>query len=83
MINGRRSDIDILTDILKLSCESAKKTRILYQANLSHKQLERYIDVLMGNGLLIKKMTPFRVYQTSEKGHEFIALSQKINTFFE
>ena len=83
MINGRRSDIDILTDILKLSCESAKKTRILYQANLNHKQLNRYLNVLLEKGLLVKKQTPFRVYQTSEKGHEFINITQKLNTFLE
>ena len=52
MTHHRRTEIDIMVDILKLTQDGAKKTRILYQANLNQPRLNKYLNYLMENGLL-------------------------------
>jgi len=47
MVNNRRSEIDIIGEILNLSRDGAKKTEILYQGNLSYTQLQKYLPFLL------------------------------------
>jgi len=39
----KRSDIDIMANILSEANKSTKKTRIMYRCNLSHSQLQIYL----------------------------------------
>jgi len=48
----RRSSIDIIAEILKLGEPGVGKTRIMYGVNMSHTQLNRYIDFLLRTGFL-------------------------------
>ncbi len=38
-----RGRLDIIADILNVASRDAKKTQIMYQANLSYKVLQRYL----------------------------------------
>ena len=49
-----------------------KKTHLMYKANLSHKQMESYLDELIKNNLIERK--------TSEKRH-FIDVTKKGSDF--
>ena len=49
MVANRRSSIDIVADILRLG--ESNKTRVMYQVNMSHAQLESYLIFLIDRNL--------------------------------
>ena len=66
-----RSKLQIVADILIVAENGAKKTRIMYQANLSHDLLKRYLDeTLEANLISINKDE--KSYITTEKGKVFL-----------
>ena len=65
----RRNDLDIVADILQVARDGAKKTRIVYQANLNFRIVKGYLERLIGNGMLVHD--PPRYY-TAEKGVTYL-----------
>ena len=65
----RRSKLEIMVDILSVARKGAKKTAIVYTANLNFKRLDRYIPYLEDRGLIEKLDSQ---YTTTEKGEEFL-----------
>ncbi len=62
----RRNDMDICHDILKVAETGAKKTRIVYQANLNFKIVKKYLELLMSRNFIELKD---RHYLTTDSGH--------------
>jgi len=48
----KRSRFETMYTILKLCSKGSKKTHIMYRANLSHQQLEKYLAILLDRNLL-------------------------------
>ena len=48
----RRNDLDICADILRVTRNGAKKTHIVYKANLNFSMIKGYLGRLIGKGLL-------------------------------
>jgi len=48
----RRSNIEVVADILRVGEHGAGKTRIMYSANMSYHQLQKYLDLLVDRGCL-------------------------------
>jgi predicted transcriptional regulator len=74
-ISSNRTRLEILASILNVSQHSPLKTHIMYKANLSHMQLEKYLRFLIAKGLLEELSDPERggrFYQITEKGTEFL-----------
>lgn len=71
MIRVNRETIEIYHDILTAASHGAKKTRIMYKANLCCNQLTKYLNRLMGFGLLLLDGDG-RVYIITEKGVDFL-----------
>ena len=71
-MSGRRSDIQIIGEILRLG--ETRKTKIMYRVNMSYAQLQRYLKLLLTRGLLEtvgdEGATPR--YRTTEKGRELL-----------
>ena len=67
---GRRNDLDICAEILQIVKDGAKKTRIVYGANLNFKIVEKYLRRLIENGLL--DMMDERRFITTRKGAQFL-----------
>ena len=65
----KRSDIDIMASILSEAHRGARKTRIMYRCNLSHRQLEVYLKLLLGMGFLVSRSDLFK---TTAKGRKFL-----------
>jgi len=65
----KRSDIDIMASILNEAHTGARKTRIMYRCNLSHRQLQVYLKLLLGIGLLVSHSDLFK---TTAKGLKFL-----------
>jgi len=65
----RRNEIDICADVLRIAEEGAKKTNIVYGANLNFKIVKRYLSRLMERGLLVSRDD---IYSTTEMGLKFL-----------
>ena len=67
-IDRRRSSIEVIADMLRLG--EAGKTEIMYSANMSYYQLQKYLNFLL-NLKLIDKVTvgnPVVTYRVTKKG---------------
>jgi predicted transcriptional regulator len=72
---GNRTRVEILGSILKVAGSGTLKTHIMYRANLSHRQLEKYLSFLENKGLLmgfVDEDTNTNLYKVTEKGIEFL-----------
>jgi len=67
----RRNDLDICADILKVSKAGAKKTHIVYRANLNFKIVKKYLSRLIDNGFLMDG-SDNGIFVTTEKGSDFL-----------
>jgi predicted transcriptional regulator len=67
-----RSSLDIVREVLSIATVKVRKTRIMYGANLSFLQLEKYLSTLLGNALL--SFDGDSGYLTTETGKEFLQL---------
>jgi predicted transcriptional regulator len=66
-----RSKLQIIADILVVAGKGAKKTRIMYQANLSYELLKRYLAETLEAGLIsINKDA--KSYAITQKGEVFL-----------
>jgi predicted transcriptional regulator len=89
MFNKRRSEIQIIGEILRLSMKGAKKTDILYQSNMSFAQLQQYLEFLLKNDILREDMLLTRhgmsskVYVTTAKGHDLLRDINKTLSYFK
>ena len=66
-----RSRLDIIADMLQVASQNAKKTQIMYQANLSYKVLQRYLKDITAASL-ISFETAEQCYMLTQKGQEFL-----------
>jgi predicted transcriptional regulator len=64
-----RDRVRIIADILKVAREGAKKTKIMYIANLSYSLLEKYLRETTAMGFLSHDDS---AYQVTEKGLVFL-----------
>ncbi len=71
-----RSRLDIIADILHVVSRNAKKTQIMYQANLSYTVLQKYIAETTGASL-ISFEDEKRCYTLTAKGQEFLDAYQE------
>lgn len=67
----RRNDLDICADILKVAQTGAKKTQIVYQANLNFKIVKKYLSRRIEKGFL-DPANDRRYYTTTSRGVDFI-----------
>jgi len=66
-----RDRLQIIADILSIADARARKTRIMYQANLSYRLLCRYLGEVLDAGLV--KPEDDDCYVLTAKGKEFLS----------
>ena len=82
---GNRTRLEILASILKVASNGSLKTHIMYKANLSHRQLERYLAFLEERGLLaqgVDEAMGNRIYRITEKGFDFLREYSHVSGYF-
>jgi len=81
-VNRRRSNIEIIGDMLRVGENGAGKTEIMYSVNMSYSQLQKYLGFLVGHGFIdrLKMGNPSVTYQVTEKG---LSLLKSIETVLE
>jgi predicted transcriptional regulator len=75
----KRNNLDICADILRVSRGGAKKTHLVYKANLNFNIVKKYITGLTESGLLEKNGERFYV---TEEGKLFIDRYNKLSSPF-
>jgi predicted transcriptional regulator len=70
-LGSYRDRLDIIADILNVVSREAKKTQIMYQANLSYKVLQRYLTEIVDASLVSFEDTN-QLYLLTGKGHEYL-----------
>ena len=73
-MNRRRSNIEIIADMLRVGENGAGKTEIMYTANMSYSQIQKYLGFLLSHGFInkVKLGNPSVSYQVTEKGGELL-----------
>ncbi|ARM74638.1 winged helix-turn-helix domain-containing protein [Acidianus manzaensis] len=71
----KRSHYEIIYDVLLSCINGTKKTRLMYNANLSFQLLNKYLDLLINKGLIMKKDDK---YVITEKGLQYIKYHQML-----
>jgi len=79
-VNRRRSDIEIIADMLVVGENGAGKTKIMYNANMSYSQIQKYLGYLVGQGLIEKMKigNPSATYQVTESGLKLLQLINSV-----
>lgn len=85
--NGHRGRLDIIADILGASRGGAKRTFLMYQCNLSFRQLKAYSHYLVRQGLLHKTLEDYGSrsgsYEVTEKGREFLRAYEGLKSLMQ
>ncbi len=66
-----RDHLDIVADILNVASRNAKKTQIMYQANLSYRVMQKYLAEL-NSAALIDYCDGTQCYMITSKGKQFL-----------
>ena len=81
----KRNRTDIIHDMLKIMQSNGgkvKKTHLMYKANLSHKQMESYLDELAKNNLIERESSEKRHFiHVTEKGSDFLIKYIQVKEF--
>jgi predicted transcriptional regulator len=69
-VGQRRSSIEIIADMLKVGENGAGKTEIMYSANMSYNQIQKYLGFLVSHGFIdkMKVGNPAVTYQVTDSG---------------
>ena len=80
--NHRRSNIEIIADMLRVGESGAGKTEIMYSVNMSYAQIQKYLSFLISHDFIdrVTVGNPSVTYQVTEKG---ISLLKSIDTVLE
>ncbi|MDY6965399.1 MAG: winged helix-turn-helix domain-containing protein [Halobacteriota archaeon] len=72
-----RSRLDIMLDILGVALNDATKTKIAFAVNLKIDTVERYLDLLTDEGLILMTAQT-STYRTTEKGKDLLKKASEI-----
>jgi predicted transcriptional regulator len=84
-LNRRRSDIEIIGDVLRIGEHGACKTRLMYGVNVSHRQIQRYLGFLTAEGFLDGPGpgSPAATYRVTDSGLRLKHLIERIGAMLE
>lgn len=71
-MNKKRRSLDIAREVLSIASVKVRKTKIMYRANLNFLQVEKYLTILQGSGLL--EHDGDSEYLITRRGKEFLQL---------
>lgn len=70
-VRRKRTSLEVTADVLDAALSGAKKTAIMYRANLSYELLNRYLDMLLAKRLLFDR-DELGFFWVAPKGHRFL-----------
>jgi predicted transcriptional regulator len=84
-ISRRRSDIKIIADMLRAGEKGAGKTEIMYSANMSFSQIQKYLDYLVSQGFIHKVDidNTLKAYQVTDSGLKLLKAIDNLISMLE
>ena len=76
----KRDKLDIIESILLICKDGAKKTEIVYKANLNFKNAEIYLKWLIDREMIMKEG---KIFKITFKGSELLANLQRTSIFMD
>ena len=76
----KRSRFDIIASILLICKNGAKKTEIVYKANLNFRNADVYLKWLNDRGMIMKEG---RIFNITSKGAELLSNLKSASAFME
>lgn len=70
-----------MLDIIKNKNGKIKPTHLMYKANLSHKQMQLYLNELIENGLIEKTQEKKMMIKITKKGIDFCLKYSQVREF--
>ncbi len=80
-MSRKRNNLEITADILRVAVGGAKKSHIVYQANLNFEIIKDYLKNLSNSGLLQSPDQQRKLYTTTKKGVAFIHYVEGMKQF--
>ncbi len=71
-MSKKRSDVEIYAAILSTAKGGAKKSHIVYRANLNFEIVRKYLDHLKAAGLITEPAKGNKLFVTTEKGIDYL-----------
>jgi predicted transcriptional regulator len=73
-VGRRRSSIQIIGDMLRVGENGAGKTEIMYTANMSYSQIQRYLDYLLDQGFVnrVNMDNTLVAYRVTDSGFKLL-----------
>ena len=75
----KRERIEIISEILNICINGARRTQIVYQANLNFKMIDPYLKFLIKKNLIEICQGQQVLYKTTEKGINLMRDINRIN----
>jgi predicted transcriptional regulator len=84
-VGRRRSNIEIIADMLRVGENGAGKTEIMYTANMSYSQIQKYLDYLVNHGFInkVKLDNTMVAYQVTESGLKLLKVIDTLMKMLE
>ena len=81
-VSQRRSNIEIIADMLRIGENGAGKTEIMYSANMSYHQIQKYLEYLVDHGFInkVNMDNSLVAYQVTDSGMKLLKV---IDTLME
>jgi len=80
-MSRKRSNLEVSADILKVALGGAKKSHIVYRANLNFAIIKEYLENLSSSGLLTIPVNGSKLYTTTDKGIAFVNYMNDLKQF--
>ena len=82
-MRDRRDKMSIIQDILRAAQDplGAKKTHLVYGANLNFNRLEKYLVFLLEKDLIELREEPEKKYYITSRGREFMKQAKLVEEF--
>ncbi len=73
-LNNRRSNIQIIAEMLRTGENGAGKTKFMYNNNMSYTQLQKYMSFLITRGFIaeVQVGNPKVTYQVTDSGSRLL-----------
>ncbi|MDD5039110.1 MAG: winged helix-turn-helix domain-containing protein [Dehalococcoidales bacterium] len=74
-VSQRRSNIEIIADMLRVGENGAGKTEIMYSANMSYNQIQKYLRYLVSRSFIdeVKSDNLGIAYRVTESGSKLLS----------
>ena len=84
-VGNRRSNIEIIADMLRVGENGAGKTEIMYSANMSYSQIQKYLDYLVNQDFIhkVNMDNTMIAYQVTDSGLKLLKAIDSLMAMLE